>query len=86
MNDDNVVPFDPLARGGMARRGAPDKNGGGSADALVLECPSCFVELRLAAEWLEGETAVLCGRCGTKISLSGARRAGGSEEAFSALR
>ena len=26
MKYDNVLPFDPVGRGGMARRGAPDKN------------------------------------------------------------
>lgn len=69
MNDDNVVPFDPLARGGMARRGAPDKNGSSSAEAIALQCPSCASELRLEAQWLDGHAEVLCGRCETEIPL-----------------
>ena len=86
MRDDNVLVFDPLVRGGMARRGAPDKNGGGRENTLVLECPSCFSPLRQATEGADEQTPILCGRCGTEVSLSGARSADGSEEAFSALR
>ncbi|HEY3203873.1 MAG TPA: hypothetical protein VGL03_09455 [Thermoanaerobaculia bacterium] len=67
MNDDNVVLFDLLARGGMARRGAPDKNGNSSAEAIALQCPSCSSELHLEAQLLEGQAEVLCGRCETEI-------------------
>ena len=76
--NDNVVPFDPLLRGGMARRGAPDKNGNRSAEELEMECPSCFAQLRLAAEWVGREAAILCGRCETEISLITARRESGA--------
>ena len=76
MNDDNVVPFDPLARGGMARRGAPDKNGPSPAEAVVLECPSCFARLHLATAWIEDETELLCGRCDTEIPSVSQRESG----------
>ena len=71
MKYDNVVPFDPAHRGGMARRGAPDKNAPcwEPAEAIVMDCPTCACELRLEAEWLEGLTEVLCGRCETEIGL-----------------
>ncbi len=69
MNDNNVVPFDPDRRGGMARRGAPDKDGSPPSDALVLDCPTCACELRLEPEWLEGRAEILCGRCETEIAL-----------------
>ena len=74
MRHDNVVPFDPARRGGLARRGAPDKAG----DSLVMECPSCASELRLEASWLEGRDEVLCGKCETQ-TLSGPLR-GPTEE------
>ena len=76
MNEQNVVPFDPPKRGGMARRGAPDKSGLPASDTIVLLCPSCRSELRLDSEWIEGETAVLCGRCETEIPLVAARESG----------
>jgi hypothetical protein len=63
---DNVVPFDPARRGGLARRGAPDKAG----DSLVIECPVCASELRLEASWLEGRDEVLCGKCDCEIALA----------------
>jgi hypothetical protein len=68
---DNVVPFDPSHRGGMARRGAPDKSASDrtQAEAIVMDCPTCACELRLEPEWLEGLTEVLCGRCETEIGL-----------------
>lgn len=70
MRNDNVVPFDPVGRGGMARRGASDKNGSAQAEAIVVRCPSCACELRLETEWLEGQAEVLCGRCETEIALA----------------
>lgn len=80
MRNDNVVPFDPVGRGGMARRGASDKNGSAPAEAeeIVLRCPSCACELRLEAEWLEGEAELLCGRCETGIALEGFRMESGA--------
>jgi hypothetical protein len=65
----NVVPFDPIRRGGMARRGSPDKAGRAALEAVVLECPSCASELRLEAAWLEDRADLLCGRCEAEISF-----------------
>ena len=69
MRHDNVVPFDPVRRGGLARRGAPDKAGAASARSIVMECPACASELRLEASWLEGVDEVLCGRCDSEVAL-----------------
>jgi hypothetical protein len=77
-NDDNVVPFDPMRRGGMARRGAPDKTEIPASPAVVLACPSCASELRLEEEWLDGQAELLCGRCDTEISLVSVRRRSGT--------
>jgi hypothetical protein len=74
---DNVVPFDPRARGGMARRGAPDKIGIFPVEAVPLQCPSCSCELLLAAESMDGQAELLCARCDTGIRI-GARREGGA--------
>jgi hypothetical protein len=70
VKNDNVVPFDPMRREGMARRGAPDKNEQRAPQAVVMACPSCASELRLEPDWLEGETDLLCGRCETEIPLT----------------
>ena len=71
--NDNVVPFDPMRRGGMARRGAADKNELPPPGPVVLACPSCASELRLEAQWLEDQADVLCGRCETEIPLVAAK-------------
>ena len=81
MSAKNVVLFDPLERGGMARRGAPDKNGLSPVDVIELQCPSCHSELRLDPDWIAGEAVVLCGRCETEIPLRSARRASGKRGA-----
>jgi hypothetical protein len=60
----------------MARRGAPDKNELAAPSTVVMACPSCDSELRLEAEWLEGEADLLCGRCETEISLAPAKESG----------
>jgi hypothetical protein len=79
VNDDsNVLPFDPVGRGGMARRGAPDKNGTVSAETLVLECPLCASELRLDSEWTDGVAEILCGRCDVEIPLAPERQESGA--------
>jgi hypothetical protein len=68
VSQSNVVPFDPSRRGGLARRGAPDKTGA-PADAFVwMECPGCASELRVAAE-REGLDEVFCGRCDVQVAL-----------------
>lgn len=76
MRDDNVLPFDPVGRGGMARRGAPDKNGAPASGAIVLACPTCACELRLEADWLDGLADVLCGLCETEIPLVSLQESG----------
>jgi hypothetical protein len=60
---DNVVPFDPQARGGMARRGAPDKIASFGGGTIRIECPSCGSDLCVTVEAAEGTVAVLCARC-----------------------
>ena len=69
MKYDNVLPFDPVGRGGMARRGAPDKNGAIASESIVIACPTCACELRLEADWLDGLADMLCGGCSTEIPL-----------------
>ena len=63
MRHDNVVPFDLARRGGLARRGAPDKTGEPADRSLVMECPACASEFLLDASWLEGPDEVLCAKC-----------------------
>jgi hypothetical protein len=60
--NNNVLPFDLTRRGGMARRGAPDK-------LEVFRCPTCAGELRLDLDGIEGSSEVLCARCETEITL-----------------
>jgi hypothetical protein len=69
VNEENVLLFDPESRGGMARRGAPDKSGPPATDWIVLHCPTCGSDLRLEAGWTEGEADVLCACCETEIPL-----------------
>lgn len=78
MRYDNVVPFDPARRGGLARRGAPDKTGAPAGESLVIECPACSCALRVEAQWLEGLDEVLCGRCDTEIALVSSRQERGA--------
>ncbi len=76
MSYDNVLPFDPVGRGGMARRGAPDKNGPIASEAILLACPTCACELHLELDWLDDLAEVLCGSCQTEISLSPRQESG----------
>ena len=76
MSQPNVVPFDPARRGGLARRGAPDKNGSAGDESVWMECPGCANEIRLAARWLEGLDEVLCGRCDGDVALVPLRERG----------
>ncbi len=69
MNEENVVLFDPERRGGMARRGAPDKSGPPASHGIVLRCPTCDSDLRVEASWTEDSADVLCARCETEIPL-----------------
>ena len=58
----NVLPFDLTRRGGMARRGAPDK-------LETFRCPTCAGELRLDVDRIEGSAEIFCERCETEIPL-----------------
>ncbi|HEX4438919.1 MAG TPA: hypothetical protein VH854_02545 [Thermoanaerobaculia bacterium] len=62
----NVLPFDLTRRGGMARRGAPDKLGVFQSRII---CPTCAGELRLDADRVDGSSEVLCAQCETEIPL-----------------
>jgi hypothetical protein len=77
MKDDNVLVFDPLVRGGMARHGAPDKNVGFAGEP-VRECASCFEVLWASADRAEDETAIVCPRCGSEMPLMPERRGSGA--------
>ncbi len=76
MKYDNVLPFDPVGPGGMARRGAPDKSGAIAPRVILLECPTCAGDVGLEEDGLEGRAAVLCGRCETEIPLVSPRQEG----------
>ncbi len=78
MRHDNVVRFDPARRGGLARRGAPDKTGPLAGEFVAMECPACACELRIATQWLEGLDEVRCGRCDTEIALGSFRQERGA--------
>ena len=69
MSQSNVVPFDPARRGGLARRGAPDKTGEAPDASVRLDCPACGTALCVSARWLEGIDEVTCGRCDAEIAL-----------------
>ena len=62
----NVLPFDLTRRGGMARRGSPDKLG---VFQPRIICPTCAGELRLDADGVDGSSEILCAECETEIPL-----------------
>jgi hypothetical protein len=68
---DNVVPFRPSLRNGMARRGAPDKAHGLPAETFEVECPRCAAVLCLEAASFSRNPEVLCAGCETAIPLEG---------------
>jgi hypothetical protein len=69
VNGSNVVPFRIPARGGMARRGSPDKRG--VADGTVeVECPECDAVLCLDAALLSLNPEVLCAGCDATVPLA----------------
>ena len=69
MNESNVVPFKIPARGGMARRGSPDKRG--LPDGTVeVECPECDAVLCLDAALLSLNPEVLCAGCDATVPLA----------------
>lgn len=73
MNPDNVVPFRPSSRSGMARRGAPDKTCGPTAEAFEIECPRCAAVLCFEAASFSRNLEVLCTGCETAIPVEGGR-------------
>lgn len=79
MNPDNVVPFRPSSRTGMARRGAPDKTCGPPAEAFEVECPRCAAVLFFEAASFSRNLEVLCVGCETAIPLQGQRARAGEE-------
>lgn len=70
MRDDNVVRFDLEARGGMARRGAPDKRGALAPETVSVECPECDAVLCLDAAVLALNPEVLCAGCDATVPLA----------------
>ena len=74
MKNDNVVPFDPRRRGGVARRGAADKHERSKTGTVTLNCPTCAAALRLETRWLEDEAELLCARCEAEIPLVTSRQ------------
>ena len=73
MNEDNVVPFDPSARAGMARRGAPDKTQPRPVETVEIECPFCGAVVCLEAPIAALDPEVLCAGCDAAIPIAGAR-------------
>lgn len=67
MSQENVVPFDPSPRVGMARRGAPDKSHTVTSETAEVDCPHCGAVLCLEVRLLGVE--VLCVGCDTLIAL-----------------
>ena len=73
MNVANVVPFEIPARGGMARRGSPDKRDNVAAepdDTVEVECPECDAVLSLDAALLSLNPEVLCAGCDATVALA----------------
>jgi len=69
VNENNVVPFDPAARGGMARRGSPDKTGGVRGETVEVECPECDAVLSLDRALLALNPEILCAGCDATIAV-----------------
>ena len=70
MSDDNVARFDLEARGGMARRGAPDKRGSFEPETVSVECPECDAVLCLDVAVLALNPEVLCAGCDATVPLA----------------
>jgi hypothetical protein len=73
VNDDNVARFDLESRGGMARRGAPDKERGTNRETFEVACPECDAVLCFDAAVLALNPEVLCAGCDATIPLAAAR-------------
>lgn len=70
MSDDNVARFDLEARLAMARRGAPDKQGGSPVETVEVACPECDAVLCLDAAVLALNPEVLCAGCDATVPLA----------------
>ncbi len=73
MNEANVVPFEIPVRGGMARRGSPDKRGSVAPepdDTVEVECPECDAVLSLDAALVSLNPEVLCAGCDATVALA----------------
>ncbi len=69
MNENNVVPFDLAARGGMARRGSPDKRGAVPDETVEVECPECEAILCFDRALLALNPEILCAGCDATIAV-----------------
>jgi hypothetical protein len=70
VNENNVARFDPESRGGMARRGAPDKRGELPGQTVEVECPECDAVLCLDAAVLALNPEVLCAGCDATVPVA----------------
>jgi ribosomal protein S27E len=68
VSEENVVRFDPSARTGMARRGAPDKTQA-PPETMEVECPYCAAVISLETGILSLHPEVLCAGCDAEIPL-----------------
>ena len=75
MSEENVVPFDPSPRTGMARRGAPDKTQAPPPETVEVECPYCAAVISLETGILALDPDVLCAVCEETIPLTAAQTA-----------
>ena len=69
MSEENVLPFDPSPRSGMARRGAPDKTEPAALETLEFECPYCSAVVCLEARIAALRPEILCAGCDSTIPL-----------------
>ena len=68
MRRENVLPFDPFPRSGMARRGAPDK-AQLLPETVEVECPFCAAVVCLEARVAALRPDVLCAGCDSTIPV-----------------
>ena len=75
MSEENVLRFEPSARAGMARRGAPDKTHGQPPENVEVVCPYCNAVLFMETKTLAVGSDLLCAGCDTAIPLTSAETA-----------
>jgi hypothetical protein len=73
VNEENVLPFDPSPRSGMARRGAPDKTEPPPVETLEVECPFCSAVVCLEARIAALSPEILCAGCDSTIPVDTGR-------------